>query len=170
MSRVLVKRPRTRLARTQKLVERILVALDGSEPADKALDFALDLATHYSANIVLLNVVPPVTVPIVPFSATGMQSIRLEAMGTYSKELKAHHKRVLSEALKKAKKAKPNLKISTKLVEGRPSDKIVETARKGRFNLIVMGSRGLGGIKEFFLGSVSDRVADEATCPVLIVK
>lgn len=170
MSRVLVKRSRTRLARTQKLVEKILVALDGSEPADKALDFALDLATHYSANIVLLNVVPPVTMPVVPFSAIDMQSIRLGAMGAYSKELKAHHKKVLLEAFKRARKAKPKLKISTKLVEGRPSDKIVETARKGRFNLIVMGSRGLGGIKEFFLGSVSDRVADEATCPVLIVK
>jgi len=62
------------------------------------------------------------------------------------------------------------LKVSTKLVEGRPSDKIIETAEKGNFDIIIMGSRGLGGIKEFFLGSVSDRVADEAACPVLIVK
>jgi len=77
---------------------------------------------------------------------------------------------VLSEALKKVKKIKPNLRVSTKLVEGRPSNKIVETAKEGNFDIIVMGSRGLGAIKEFFLGSVSDRVADEATCPVLIVK
>jgi len=56
------------------------------------------------------------------------------------------------------------------MVEGRPSDEIVETAKEGNFDIVVMGSRGLGGIKEFFLGSVSDRVADEAACPVLIVK
>ena len=57
-----------------------------------------------------------------------------------------------------------------KLAEGRPADKIVEAAKEGSFNLIVIGSRGLGGIKEFFLGRASDRVVDEAPCPVLIVK
>lgn len=55
-------------------------------------------------------------------------------------------------------------------MEGRPSERIVEVAKEGKFDVIVMGSRGLGGIKGFFLGSVSDRVADEAACPVLIVK
>jgi len=54
--------------------------------------------------------------------------------------------------------------------EGRPSEKIVETAKQGNFDIIVLGSQGLGGIKKFFLGSVSHRVADEATCPVLIIK
>ncbi|MFQ6064459.1 MAG: universal stress protein [Candidatus Bathyarchaeia archaeon] len=62
------------------------------------------------------------------------------------------------------------MNVSTKLVEGRPSERIVEVAKEGKFDVIVMGSRGLGGIKGFFLGSVSDRVADEAACPVLIVK
>ena len=62
------------------------------------------------------------------------------------------------------------IRFTTKLVEGRPADKIVETAKLESCDLIVIGSRGLGGIKEFFLGSVSDRVADEAPCPVLIVK
>ena len=50
------------------------------------------------------------------------------------------------------------------------ADKIVEAANESGFGLIVVGSRGLGGIEEFFLGSVRDRVADEARCPVLIVK
>ena len=78
--------------------------------------------------------------------------------------------KVLFEALKKAKNLKAGLKISKKLVQGRAADKIVEVAKEGGFNLIVIGSRGLGGIKGFFLGSISDRVADEAPCPVLIVK
>ena len=74
------------------------------------------------------------------------------------------------EVLRKAKKTKPDIEVSTKLLEGRPADKIVEAAKEGEFDIIIMGNRGLGGVKEFFLGSVSDRVADEASCPVLIVK
>ena len=88
----------------------------------------------------------------------------------YLEELVAFHKKVLVEASKRAKKLKPKVKVSKKMLKGRAADKIVETANDGGFDLIVIGSRGLGGIKEFFLGSVSDRVADEAKCPVLIVK
>jgi len=152
------------------LIKKILAALDGSKPADKALDFALDLAEKYSANIVLLSVVPLVIVPLGIYPTAGVPPIPPVAMDTYSKELRVSHEKVLSEALKKAKKIKPNLKVSTKLVEGRPSDKIIETAKEGNFDIIVVGSRGLGGIKKLFLGSVSDRVANEAACPVLIVK
>jgi len=152
------------------LIKKILVALDGSKPADKALDFALDLGEKYSANIVLLSVVPLVIVPLDTYPNAGVPPIPPVAMDTYSKELRVSHEKVLSEALKKAKKIKPNLKVSTKLVEGRPSDKIIETAKEGNFDIIVVGSRGLGGIKKLFLGSVSDRVANEAACPVLIVK
>lgn len=152
------------------MIKKILVALDGSKPADKALDFALDLGEKYSANIVLLSVVPLVIVPLGTYPTAGVSPIPPVAMDTYSKELRVSHEKVLSEALKKAKKIKPNLKVSTKLVEGRPSDKIIETAKEENFDIIVVGSRGLGGIKKLFLGSISDRVANEAACPVLIVE
>ena len=62
------------------------------------------------------------------------------------------------------------MKVSKQLLTGRAAEKIVETAKQGNFDLIVIGSRGLVGIKEIFLGSVSDSVADEALYPVLIVK
>ncbi len=55
-------------------------------------------------------------------------------------------------------------------MKGKPADKIVEAAKEGNVDIVVMGSRGRGGIKQLFLVSVSDRVADEASCPVLIVK
>jgi len=152
------------------LIENILVALDGSKAADKALDFALDLAEKYSANVVLLTVVDAVPVPLTVYAAPDMQPVAPVFMEKYVEELKTHHEKMLAKALKIAKKRKPSVQISTKLVEGRPAPTIIETAKAGAFDIIVMGSRGLGGIKEFFLGSVSHRVADEAPCPVLIVK
>jgi nucleotide-binding universal stress UspA family protein len=76
---------------------------------------------------------------------------------------------VLYRAEEKVRQEKPKLKVSAKIEHGRPEEKIVETAKEGHFDLIVMGSRGLGR-REYALGSVSSRVADNATCPVLIVK
>ena len=130
------------------------------------MNFALDLAEKYTAEIVLLSVFNPVFVPF------GVEPSLSDAkvMENYLEDLKAYHENVLSENLQKITELKPNLKVSTKLKKGRPADKIIETAKEGNFNLIVMGSRGLGGIKQLFLGSVSDRVADEAPCPALMVR
>ena len=148
------------------MIKKILVPIDGSEHAHKALDYALDLAEKYSANVVLLSVIPPM--PAVAYAGLNNGSLPVWT-DSYFNEMKEVHQKVLSDALEK-RKVKPKVKISTKLVEGRPAEKITETAKEENFDLIVMGSRGLGGIKEFLLGSVSDRVADEASCPVLIVK
>jgi nucleotide-binding universal stress UspA family protein len=156
------------------LIKKILVALDGSEPAEKALDFAIDLASKYSAEVTLLSVVYAPMFAYASPNTGGYPSIggglTPTVFTSYRKDLKTFHKQVLSKAQKKIAKAKPDVKVSTKLVEGRPSEKIIETADKGNFDIIVMGSRGLGGIKEFLLGSVSHRVADDATCAVLIIK
>ena len=145
------------------LIKKILVALDGSEHADHALDFALDIAEKFSANIVLLSVYQ------LPASCRYYLEIP-EDMQECREKHKAQYTKVLLEALKRVGEIKPNLKVTTILIEGRPADVIVEIAQERNFDIIVMGSRGLGGIKEFILGSVSGRVADYATCPVLIVK
>jgi nucleotide-binding universal stress UspA family protein len=146
------------------LIRKILVALDGSEHAEKALDFAVDLAEKYSAEVVLLSVVPYTDLVLVSMVPS---SIKEES---YLIKLRDYYKEVLSKALRKTMKIRPNLKVSTKLTEGQPADKIVETVKEGSFDIIVMGSRGMSGIKEFLLGSVSHRVADKAPCAVLIVK
>lgn len=150
------------------MIKNILVPIDGSEHSVRAMSYALDLAEKYSADIKLLSVAQPVvatgsmflTQPILPPASTAI----------YVKEIEAAHEKILTETLRKAKESKPNINISKQLVNGRPADKIVKIANDGNFDLIVMGSQGAGGIKEFFLGSVSDRVADEARCPVLLVK
>lgn len=141
------------------------MAFDGSEQSDKALDFALDLASKYSAQIALINVIP--------FSPISDSSVVIPHGIDYAalyKERRSVGEKMLAEALNKAKNFQKTLQVTKELVEGRPAEKIVETAKKGNFGLIVIGSRALGGIKEYFLGSVSNRVADKAPCPVLIVK
>jgi len=146
-------------------MKKILVAFDGSEQSDKALDFALDLASKYSAQIALINVIP-----FSPISDSSVVIPHGIDYATLYKERRSVGEKMLAEALNKAKNFQKTLQVTKELIEGRPAEKIVEIAKEGMFDLIVIGSRALGGIKEYFLGSVSNRVADKAPCPVLIVK
>jgi nucleotide-binding universal stress UspA family protein len=150
------------------LIKKILVPIDGSEHSNNALKFGLDLAEKYEAELMLLSVAQPVVVTGPMFITQPMMPPTSTAM--YVESIESAHKKMLEKTYRKAKEEKPNLKLSKKLINGRPADRIVEIANKENFDLIVMGSRGAGGVKEFFLGSVSDRVADEAHCPVLLVK
>jgi nucleotide-binding universal stress UspA family protein len=149
------------------MIKKIMIAHDGSENADKALDVALDLADRYNVELILLSVNSSIGkfAPWISFP-----SVSQDTLDAYLKEIDENQQEMLLAALNKAKKAKPGIKISKKVVNGKPADMIVETARKEEVNLIVIGSRGLSGADEFFLGSVSDRVADKASCPVLIIK
>ena len=151
------------------MIYNILVAIDGSQPADKAFDVALDLAEMFSANIVIVNVIQTVE-PAILCSTPSGAAISLIGMDTYFKGLITSHEAMLTEALKKAKNLKPHLNISTKLEFGHPASKIISMAKLGNFDLIVMGHRGISGVREFLLGSVSHRVAHNAACSVMIVK
>jgi len=146
------------------LFYKILVALDGSKAANNALNFALELAETTSSGLELLTVVPPVFLP-----SHSIYVLKSEAIADCAKALDVTFRGVLSKAQREAQNRKPELKILTRFEKGEPAEKIVEVAERENFELIVMGSRGLGG-KVSALGSVSARVADTASCPVVIVK
>ena len=150
------------------MFKKILVALDGSEHADHALNVAIDLADKYSATVLLLSVFHPSPSTISLDMDSSFEEAKI--MEKYLEGLKTYHENVLADALHRVKLNTSKLMVSTKLEKGRPADKIIETAREGKFDIIVMGSRGRGGVTQLLLGSVSDRVADHALCPVLIVK
>lgn len=145
----------------------MLVAIDGSKPADNALDFALDLAEKCAAEVQIVSVVPPVD-SVIPRITPAAPPKNI--YDSFINHVEERLRKVLSEAFNKAKKREPELRISTRLLKGRPAEKIVQWAKEEDFDLIVVGSRGLSGVTELFLGSVSNRIADTATCPVLIVK
>jgi nucleotide-binding universal stress UspA family protein len=148
------------------LYKKILVALDGSEQANKALDHALDIAEKYrAAETQLVHVVQRVTSFV--YTGVGAEPVWL---GTIYDNFEKSGKLVLEEGKKKAEEKKTNVKISTKLLHGNPADEIVKLAKDEKFDLIVVGSRGLSGVRELILGSVSGKIVNNATVPVLVVK
>ncbi len=77
---------------------------------------------------------------------------------------------VLDDAMIQIEKEHPDLMVEAVLKEGRPSATITDYAENEGVDLIVMGSRGIGGYTGWILGSTSRRVVDSCTKPVIIVK
>ncbi len=156
------------------LITKILVGLDGSKNSEKAVDTALEIADKFSASVVLLNVFQ--APPEFDYNSNLFQQSQIAgqtqvSMGYLSiNEFRKVHETVLSKAIERAIKLKPNLKITAQLNEGDTSSQIIETAAKGEFDLVVLGHKGEGKIKELFLGSTSERVAQHAKCSVLITR
>lgn len=145
------------------MYEKILIATDGSEHAKHALNYAVGSAVKWGAELIILTVVPPVS-PLAYSSEFGAIYIpELEDA------LRESHERILMEAANIVKSKQPNIMVVTRLEKGRPSSVIVDVAEKEDVDLIVMGSRGMGGIIGF-LGSTSRHVVEACTRPILIIK
>jgi nucleotide-binding universal stress UspA family protein len=147
------------------MYKKILVAFDGSEPSRNALDHAVSIANQWKAELRILSVVPRVMMPVFPdegFGAAPITAAQDMSKNIYAKSLK--------EAEEDIKEAFPDIKVITQLLEGRPSNIIVEEAEKENIDLIVIGSRGLGGITGWILGSTSRHVVESCTKPILVVK
>ena len=86
------------------------------------------------------------------------------------REMSRYYSDSLKEASQRLASEYPELKVETELLEGRPSQAIIDMAENDGFDLIVIGSRGLGGITGWILGSTSRRVVDSCTVPVLLIK
>jgi len=153
------------------MYEKILVPLDGSEPSKHALEHAITIATKFGASLRLLAVVPQVVLPMFPDEGFGVAPVTAaKDMARYQEKMKELYEGVLKEAEAKLKKEHPDINVEATLREGRPSATIVELAEEDGVDLIVMGSRGVGGITGWILGSTSRRVVDSCTKPILIVK
>lgn len=153
------------------MIQKILVALDGSEPSERALEYAVEFAERWGAELTLLAVIPRVMLPVFPDEGFGATPIAAaKDFGQYQKRMRTIYQNVLTEAETDLRRDHPEVKVVTRLEEGRPSSTIVGVAEEDDFDIIVMGSRGIGGITGWILGSTSRRVVDSCTKPILIVK
>jgi nucleotide-binding universal stress UspA family protein len=150
------------------LFSKILVAFDGSEPSKRALDLAAKTAAMFKGELIIVTVVPRVTLPI--FAEEGIGSLRAADINGYDAKMNELYRISLEKAETEVRTRYPNLKFEALLLKGRPSATIVEEAEKRDANLIIIGSRGLGGIVGWILGSTSRNVVNQCTKPILIVK
>ena len=134
----------------------ILVPLDGSKYSEKALLHACDMAKNYQSHLILLYVVEKSI------------SINLLDRNEYLKVLRKFGNNVLIKAKKTTTRQGMDSKIIMK--EGNITNEIIKLAKKEQCNLIIVGSKGLGATLRFFLGSVSNKLANNAPCSILIVK
>ncbi len=150
------------------IFSRILIAFDNSEPSKRALDIAAKTAAMFKGELIVLTVVPRVTLPIFPREVIDSFTVA-ETQKMYDKMMEIY-RRALEKAEAEVRMRYPDLKFEALLMEGRPSATIVEEAEQRDVNLIMMGSRGLGGITGWILGSTSRKVVDQCTKPILIIK
>ena len=143
-------------------MKKILVATDGSEKSKHAMEEAASLAKAFDAEITVISVSQDTQFYI------GDQTFGSGHMFVLQEDIEKAVKQILKRASEFF--AEKGLEVKTVLGKGYPADVICETAEEGQFDLIVMGSRGLGSIKGFILGSVSSRVAHHCKRNVLIVK
>jgi nucleotide-binding universal stress UspA family protein len=141
---------------------RILLATDGSEDAALANETAADLAKSTDSELHVVTVAP----------GTPDPAYRVESWVTYEQameDIQKEARSVLEEQVKKIEAAGGEVK-EAHLRVGRREDEIVRLSEEIGAGLIVMGSRGLGGMKRALMGSVSDAVVRHAHCPVMIVR
>ena len=173
------------------MLNNILVPTDGSGPSSNALDLAVDLAKTCGSQLSIIHVIhrgvsikplrevaeryefldqveedlsnPDVIVPVAT-PATGVPIIVVpDAILTKIGNL-------LLEKLAANVRSRGLNSVATGLLEGGPADEILRYADRNGIDLIAVGSRGLGGLKGLFLGSVSHKLIEDGKCPCLVVK
>jgi nucleotide-binding universal stress UspA family protein len=142
------------------IVQHVLVPIDFSATADRALAYAIALAQQLQARLTLLHVLDMTPVTMDEMTA-GVTATSLEAQETEAQHL-------LQASLERVQRA--GLQGDLLLVQGTPTQTIVDMAGEQGVDLILMGTHGRTGLAHVFLGSVAEHVVRQGPCPVLVVR
>jgi nucleotide-binding universal stress UspA family protein len=147
---------------------RILVPIDGSENALRALNVGINLSKAYAAELLIVNVIP--TPGIVLEASIGFGTSQA-SLDLYYEQQESHARHFIGEAMDVVRKH-GDIKVTTQVDRANKSvvEEILEAAARNRTDLIVIGTRGLGGFRKLLQGSVSSGVLTHAHCNVLVVR
>lgn len=141
-------------------IKRIVVGLDGSAQSAAALEWAIGFARAFSAEVVAVHAIP--------FLAYAVDFYGMAPPIQYDPEWAAAMKRQFEQEWCKPLR-ESGLPYRTVLKNGRPASLIAETAESVDADLVVVGRRGLGGVAEVLLGSVSHELSLHCKRPVLLI-
>lgn len=144
------------------MFKRIVVAVDGSEPAKHALSVACDLAGKYGSEIHLVHSPQLETVGI----AVGSGAVEIQPD---ARKIAEAGREVMEEA-KNIAAANGCSAVHSVVGSHDPATDIMSTIDAVKADLVVMGRRGLGGVTSLLMGSVSQKVSHGATCTCMTVK
>jgi nucleotide-binding universal stress UspA family protein len=143
-------------------IRRVLHPTDFSRASAAAFNRAVETAKANRAELLIVNVITPSFPPIGDGYISPKVYVEMEASA------RAYARKQLDAQLAKAKRA--GARVRGLILEGLPHERIVQTARRKRADLLVMGTHGRTGLAKFFLGSVASRVLAMSPCPVLTVR
>ena len=147
----------------RETITRILVPVDFSPHADRALGYAATLALRFGAKLALVHVMED---PLVTGAWTSevyvanLAEVRDQLIATAERQM----------AARRESAAAMGVTAETTVITGWPVQAIIDHAAQGAFDLIVMGTHGRTGLAHAVMGSVAERVLRRAPCPVLTVR
>jgi len=141
--------------------KKIMSPTDFSEPSDLALEAAIELAEHFSSELLLVHVLTPISAAP---AMTGHSAINFSEI---MNEMRTSTDNLLNHMIEN--KIPDHVKAKSRLLEGLPADEISRCAGEENVDLIVISSHGRSGWRRLMFGSVTDKVIRIAMRPVLIV-
>ncbi|KDR96235.1 Nucleotide-binding universal stress protein, UspA family [Peptoclostridium litorale DSM 5388] len=172
-------------------MKKILVPVDGSKHCFKALDYASSIAEKYGSKILLLNVQEgyiPLIVGVTYYRITETLSpqeslhprplektyesgrIEPDNKGIHTDEHEVKGAAIVEEAKRYIEENSPGVDIDVVVAFGIPAEAIIEIADRDDCDAIIMCTHGMGGIKRFTMGSVTNKVVHTATVPVMVIR
>jgi len=151
-------------------IRKIMVPVDFSEASLKACSFAIGLAAKLKAEIKLVHVYFNPVLDMAPFDTSHAYQVNLvNYLHESEQNVKNQLARLARELKAEVKNSHPDLKITTSLYNGVAAEEIAQAAAKFRPGLIVIGTRGIGHQTSGFIGSVTARIIEKITVPLLAV-
>ncbi len=151
------------------MLEKILVCLDGSKPAEQIINYIVEDTALAGGQLVLLRVIslPEITVPLQVPGVSGVPistQASIQQMNQKEKEATQYLEKIAEQLHRK------NLNVEYVVIPGTPGAAILEYANNNGITLIALGTHGYSAARRFFVGSTADYILHHTNIPVLTIR